>query len=80
MASATSVQRDAVPQSHVDLEWDKTYTFTIYGLTPPLLFENDTGALFISETNGNFNNPANEKINVKIDGVNFGAHTFFKED
>lgn len=76
------VQIDATPEKYENLEWDTTYEFTIdrVAIAPPRQYANDSGYLFISETNGDFNNPPDEMVVVRIDGVNFGGHFFFKED
>lgn len=76
------VQILATPDSVEFVDWGDTYEFYIdkSALVDPREFENDSGYLFISETNGDFNNPPNEVIVVHIDGVYFGSHAFFDED
>ena len=55
------------------IEPSTAYTFTFDNLLAAAPFHD--AALFISETNANFNNPG-ESVSVHIDGVHFGAYEF----
>ncbi|MEN8204864.1 MAG: hypothetical protein ABFS24_02515 [Pseudomonadota bacterium] len=75
MASAgTTVE--FVSEEVTDIGPSTTYEFTLQGLVSPDQFLG--GALFIEETNADFNNDF-DTVAVNIDGIGFGGH-FFKDD